>query len=305
MNIQTIIKSLRGGQPNTADQLRQALDAIDIDGLEKSAELLETERRRVLLDGSDKDLEAIEAKISSANRDIERAYAAQAELSKRLDDATAAASEAELEERYRAAKAKADAATKLLSKTYPEIAKQYVTLLKAVTEAEIAVSKANECLPAGAAPIVGPEFSVRGKLGEPEKTIKSERVAIWCYDVESIQPLSTERQADLNARYRGQDRAVLEPGTVVVRRNLIRRTYLPATHIERSPSLSAMDMPGLAVGDPPFWIPSNYTTPAGILARLEEFAAMKPRPAVNESDLRIEYIDEPDNSAAFVAEAAE
>lgn len=83
MNIQTIVKSLRGGQTNTADQLRQTLDQINIEGLEAAAEKLEAERRRVLLDGSDKELEAIETKIAAANRDIERAYAAKAELEKR------------------------------------------------------------------------------------------------------------------------------------------------------------------------------------------------------------------------------
>jgi chromosome segregation ATPase len=124
LNIQTIVKSLRG-QANTAEQLRQTLDQIDIEGLEAAAEKLEAERRGVLLDGSDKDVEAVEAKIATANRDIERAYAAKAELTKRLDEAAAAATEAELLDRYNTAKAKADAAAKLLRKEYPELGRRF------------------------------------------------------------------------------------------------------------------------------------------------------------------------------------
>jgi chromosome segregation ATPase len=142
MNMQNIIKSMRG-QAKTADQLSQALDQIDIEALEAAEEKLEAERRRVLLDGSDKDLEAIEAKIATANRDIERAYAVKAELTKRLDEAAAAATEAELTERYSSAKAKADAAAKMLAKEYPAIGRRFVDLIRAIAEADIAVDEAD------------------------------------------------------------------------------------------------------------------------------------------------------------------
>ena len=141
MNIQTIIKSMRG-QAKTADQLRQALDQIDIEALEAAEERLEAERRLVLLVGSDKELDAIEAKIATANRDIERAYAAKVEFTKRLDEAAAAATEAELTERYSSAKAKADAAAKML-KEYATIGRRFVDLIRAIAEADIAVDEAN------------------------------------------------------------------------------------------------------------------------------------------------------------------
>ena len=131
------------GQANTAEQLRQRFDQIDIEGLEAAEEKLEAERRLVLLVGSDKELEAIEAKIATANRDIERAYVAKAEFTKRLDEAAAAATEAELTERYSSAKAKADAAAKMLAKEYPTIGRRFVDLIRAIAEADIAVDEAN------------------------------------------------------------------------------------------------------------------------------------------------------------------
>src|SRR5690242_5137371 len=94
MPVADVLKKLRTGKSSVAE-ITAALAEIDVDALEAASEALEAERRRVLLDGSDKDLEAIEAKITAADREVERAVAAKAELERRLEQATAAQSEGE------------------------------------------------------------------------------------------------------------------------------------------------------------------------------------------------------------------
>ena len=161
MNIQTIVKSLRGGQTNTADQLRQTLDTLDIEGLEAAAEKLEADRRRVLLEGTDKDLEAIEARITSANRDIERRFALRDELQSRLAKIDEADEIAGRKRRYDEATKLSGEARKALAR-YPSLARQIIDMLAVVAEAEAAIAAANDDLPEGASPITAAEASVRG-----------------------------------------------------------------------------------------------------------------------------------------------
>lgn len=279
MNMQTIIKQLRG-QPNSVDQLRQALDGIDIDGLEKTAEQLEADRRRVLLDGTDKDVEAIEAKIASANRDIERAYAAKVELTKRLEEAAATATETERADAYRIAKAKADAAAKMLRKEYPELGRRFADLLRLVAEADMAVHAANEQLPADAAPLTPPEPMARCLPELPEQILEENEVELWCHanGSGSNSILSDDVQQKL-AGCRADDNGVVQVpmhGYAAVKRRFIRRTTLPRVNASRPQPLSEIALPGLMDGDPPFWSPRGYAMESRfILSRLAEIASMK------------------------------
>lgn len=235
MNVQNILKSLRGGQTNTADQLRQTLEQIDIDGLEAAAEKREVERRRILLDGTDKELEAIETKIAAANRDIERAYAAKAELEKRLESAIAAATEAELASIYNSAKAKADAAAKMLRKEYPDLGRRFVELIRAVAEADVAVEEANKRLPADAAPLWPVEVAVRRRPGSEEKTISEKEVQLWCHasswDIlpDNRQTEAERRAAEVKASGHVPPDGIIHihGGIRAVKRRFIRRTICP------------------------------------------------------------------------------
>lgn len=279
MNMQVILKSLRG-QPNTVDQLRKALDGIEIDGLERAAESLEADRRRILLDGTDRDVEAIEGRIATANREIERAYAAKAELTKRLEEAAATATETERADAYRIAKTKADAAAKMLKKEYPELGRRFADLLRAVAEADMAVHAANEHLPADAAPLTPPEFMARCLPGLPEQVLEETEVEMWCYanGNGSNSILSDEMQQTL-ASYRANDNGVVvvpHKGFSAAKRRFIRRTTLPRVNPSRPQPLSEIAFPGLMDGDPPFWSPKGYAMESRfILARLAEIASMK------------------------------
>ncbi|MDF3216280.1 MULTISPECIES: hypothetical protein [Mesorhizobium] len=288
MNIQTIVKSLRGGQTNTADQLRQTLDQINIEGLEAAAEKLEAERRRVLLDGSDKELEAIETKIAAANRDIERAYAAKAELEKRLEAAIAAATEAELSDRYNAAKAKADAAAKLLRKEYPDLGQRLVELIRVVAEADVAIEEANKRLPEDAAALWPVEVTVRRRPGSEEKTLSEKEVQLWCHAGSwEILPDNRQGEAEKRAKELGAEGRLPSDGIIhihggirAVERRFIRRTYLPRTSPIHYSPLASVVLPGLVAGDPPIWEHRNNSTdmPRLVLARMSDLAIMRPMP---------------------------
>ncbi|RUW42987.1 MAG: hypothetical protein E5V37_23570 [Mesorhizobium sp.] len=189
---------------NTAADLKAALAAIDLKAAEEATDALEAERKRVLLDGSDKDLAAVEDRLAAAYRHTERLEAARDELERRIEAATVAETQQDRAAQYASAKAQADAAARLLSAKYPAIARDFAALLKALAEAAIAVEAANRNLPEGATPLVDPEFVVRGKPGEPEKTISQETVDVWCYsNAPDIRVLPPEKQAELNARFRG------------------------------------------------------------------------------------------------------
>jgi hypothetical protein len=314
MNIQTIVKSLRGGQTNTADQLRQTLDQIDIEGLEAAAEKLEAERRRVLLDGSDKELEAIETKIAAANRDIERAYAAKAELEKRLESAIAAATEAEITGIYNSAKAKADAAAKLLRKEYPDLGRRFVELIRAVAEADVAVEEANKRLPADAAPLLPVEVTVRWRPGSEEKTLAEQEVQLWCH-AGSWEVLPDKRQveagkraSELEAEGRLPPDGVvhLHGGIRAIKRRFIRRTYLPRTNPIHYSPLASVVLPGLVAGDPPIWEHrlNSYDMPRLVLARMSDLAAIKPMPADADQEPVVQLIAVADTPAKAKEETA-
>ncbi|CDX39196.1 hypothetical protein MPLA_290070 [Mesorhizobium sp. ORS 3359] len=300
MNMQAILKSMRG-QPKTVEQLQATLDALDIEGLEAAAENLEVERRRVLLDGTDKDLEAIEAKIASANRDIERAYAAKTELTKRLEAAKAAATESELRARYDAAKAKADAAGQKLQREYPELAKRLVSLIRTLAEADVAVEEANRQLPADAPPLLPAEIVVRRRPGTNEKIISEKEVSLWCH-ANSWDLFAENRQAEADAREKEHaanwnglppDGIIhVNGGHRVQKRRFLRRTYIPSSGAIPHSPLASIELPGLVGGDPPFWDQHRvgiYSS-RSILARLQELATLKPAPPAEAGQPVVELI---------------
>ncbi|MER9840150.1 hypothetical protein NKJ59_02670 [Mesorhizobium australicum] len=309
--IQNILKTIRGQARSVAD-LERALAQIDVPGLEADAEKLEGDRRLALLDGTDKDVELVERKIEVANREVERAYAAKAELERRINQARNSEAEQTKVARYEAAKSQADAVAKALTKEYPEIARKFVTLIKTLAEAQTAIEQANQSLPDGVPPLLDPEFAVRGKPGEPERTLKSEEVALWCYaNASGIQALPQDQQLELNARFQGSDRGTVSSGSgggynsLVVRRRLVKRTYLPASQTERPDSIFTIAMPGLKVGDVPFWQALPHSDLRSVRGNLDKIASMRPAPAVNDSNIRIEYIDEIPSVEPAMAEAAE
>ncbi|TSE07586.1 hypothetical protein C1D09_018820 [Mesorhizobium intechi] len=305
-----IFKLLRR-QSNTAADLKAALAAIDLDGAEAVAEGIEAERKRILLDGTDKELAAVEERLAAAYRHIERLGAAKEELERRIEAATAAETQQERTVQYASAKAQADAAAKLLTTRYPAIARDFIGLLKTLAEAQLAVDDANQRLPDGAAPLMDPETAVRALLGQPEKTLEEVKVSVWCFaNSPDIRVLPPEKQDELNTRFPNSDRGSIHSGsavgsTEVVKRRVIRRTYVPRTNNTWPARLAAIDLPGLKVGDPYVWQASTNPDPRLVLANLARLAAMRPAPAINQADVRVEYIEPSGQGADASLETAE
>jgi hypothetical protein len=83
---------------STAAELREARDQLSVQEAEKVVEELEAQRRKALLDGSsEKDIEAIERQIATANRDVERTAAAIEAITVRIAEAEASEHQQEIE----------------------------------------------------------------------------------------------------------------------------------------------------------------------------------------------------------------
>lgn len=66
-----------------------ALGQLSVEAAEAAVQQLEIERRRILIDGTDAQLTAIEQKIATANREVERVACAIEELNARREEAVA------------------------------------------------------------------------------------------------------------------------------------------------------------------------------------------------------------------------
>ncbi|RWE11565.1 MAG: hypothetical protein EOS61_15660 [Mesorhizobium sp.] len=311
--IQNILKSIRGPSKSVAE-LERALGQIDIPSLEAEAEKLEEERRRALLDGTDKDVELVERKIEVANREVERAYAAQAELTKRIELAKAAATESELRARYDGAKAKSDAAGKMLQKEYPELAKRLVSLIRTLAEADVAVEEANRQLPADAPPLLPAEIVVRRRPGTNEKIISEKEVSLWVH-AGSLTPFAEDRQAEADQREKDYaanwnglppDGVIQVGNSRVVKRRFIRKTYIPRGNAMLHTPLASVELPGLVGGDPPFWDQHRVGihSSRSILARLQELATLKPVPPAEAGQPVVELIPIAEGASNNSEEAA-
>lgn len=296
MSVADVLKKLRTGKSSVAE-ITAALAEIDVDALEAASEALEAERRRVLLDGSDKDLEAIEAKITAADREVERAVAAKAELERRLEQATAAQSEGERIARYKAAKAKSKQAADRVVKEYAAHAKGLADLIRALAEATVAVQAANADLPAGAEPLADPEFSARGLPGLPRKVIAETEVVVW-YHVsrDMIVPEIQWPKLDKIDRDSGRTGILhLASGNDVwpgryEKRKFIRREFVDPEPMVRPEPLSTIKLPGLIAGDPSFWSDWRTSDARSIVAKFEMLAQQKPARREDQRQVKIEFV---------------
>jgi chromosome segregation ATPase len=85
-------------KPNpTAAELRDAVASLSVADAEARVLQLESERRKLLIDGPEKELEKKEAEITAANREVERVGLAIEELTLRITGAEAREAEAALD----------------------------------------------------------------------------------------------------------------------------------------------------------------------------------------------------------------
>lgn len=132
--IRSQIGDLEGELPQARDRL---------------ADLHET-RGRVLLEGSDKELDALERELASASRDLDRMDAAASALRKRLNEAEAEEHRAESLARIEAARKASDRGVEALRK-YHELASEAAACLAEVQLCEQVVRESwPACLELGA-----------------------------------------------------------------------------------------------------------------------------------------------------------
>ncbi|RWN44769.1 MAG: hypothetical protein EOR96_00025 [Mesorhizobium sp.] len=179
MDLKSLLSTIR--KPKTGRQeIEAALAKLDIDAAELAAEDLEAERRNLLVNGDDKDLAAIEERITAANRVIERSIAMRRELERRLADISSEEIESERRQRFEAAKAATVEAGKALAK-YSGLARQIVDIIETVAAAEVAVEAANKQLPIGETSLRSAEHIARGLGGAPREIVSEERIEKWFY----------------------------------------------------------------------------------------------------------------------------
>ncbi|MDH6235156.1 hypothetical protein M2281_005778 [Mesorhizobium soli] len=273
-------------------ELEAALSRFNIDELESAADKLEADRRRILLNGSDRELEDIESKITGANRKIERALAAKDELEKRLREAAAAEADSVRLARYRAAKKAGELAAARAADEYPRHAAAIVELIRALAEATAAVELANGDLPAGQDPLPDPEFAARGKAGLPQKIVSEEEVDRW-YNINQCGIAPEALWSKLDRMDHGRTGVVNDAGfgCVFEKRRFIRREYLEAEMMVRPDRLAGINLPGFAGDDGPIWravTPSNDVRT--ILARLSAVAQHIPVSREDRREVRVEFI---------------
>src|SRR4051812_21894139 len=71
----------------SSSALRDVLSKIDIAAAERKVDELERERRGLLLEGTEAEVNKLEAKIGAENRDIERLVVMRDELQRRIAEA--------------------------------------------------------------------------------------------------------------------------------------------------------------------------------------------------------------------------
>lgn len=242
----------------SAAELRAALEALDVAGLEAAAEKLEAARRAALLTGTRDQVRALEAEIADADYEVEKAFAARELLTTHL---------AEAEERERADLAAAeradlqravDAATSRIE-TELAAAVQTVRRIQAeVAEVEERVERFNRT---AAEPVVGPELWRNLDRVRPARDVIMQTIWLWCFR-RSGQPIAEADQARVRADRENPHCGHLPPpsnqsplvpaaAVSVVARQFRRITRVPEELLPSVAPLSSIRIPALKAIDAP------------------------------------------------------
>ncbi|KQZ29147.1 hypothetical protein ASD50_18320 [Mesorhizobium sp. Root552] len=296
MGLAEILKLTRKPS-NPRTEIVAALAELDIDAAERSADDLEAQRRRLLVSGDDAALEAIEVKITTANRAIERTLALREELEARLAGIDAETAEADRRARYDQAVSIRGTAEKALRK-YPQIARQLLDLLETLASAEIAINTANADRPEGLPEIESVE-AMRCLPGDARELLRTESVPdIWCYqDGDRVDPglIARIESTDGKTGFLQMKEGAGQRDIPVFKRRFERQVFNEARAPYTAPRLAGeIILPGLFPGTA-YW-DGFVDDPHAILARVvearEDLAASSrdPRPPRNSFD-RVVPID--------------
>jgi hypothetical protein len=145
--LDSIKKALRSPNANVTD-LREAIRAIDVGALDAAVSRAERERAGLLLDGTEKELDAADTALTMAIRERDRGVAAKALLGERLADAEAAAAKALLDADRASADRTAEDMKRALLTHFVDHQAGMAALLLQLIEAEVAVKLVNDRLAA-------------------------------------------------------------------------------------------------------------------------------------------------------------
>ncbi|MCH4560348.1 hypothetical protein [Mesorhizobium jarvisii] len=282
-------------QKSGADEVRAKLALIDIDAMESRASELEAKRRALLGSGEDSDIDAIEAEIVKANRDIERATAIQEDLQKRLAAIEAEQTRAGQEKAYSDVKARAAKMAPEIEQRYAAIDRMFTEVLYDIQVIEQAITNVNANLPEDAPPLPSFELSMRGIPGEPEQRGKSSlRKSAWYYTKEAegwglvedhliaqIAPNPDRKTGKLARGYSGDlDVELRQYREVEI---LIERGWARPV-----PLAASVKLPAFRVGEVDVWAPFNSgfsgefgTNASIILDYMERLKQQRLRPPVD------------------------
>lgn len=144
MKIPNKVRTVLGKPDATAADIQAALDELDVPGLEAFADDAERKRAALLLDGTDRQLDAADAAWEAAKRERDRGVASKAELRKRLAAAEAASAASALDAEREAVEREAEEVKRLLLERLVPLQREIVGILLRLKKAEDAVERTNE-----------------------------------------------------------------------------------------------------------------------------------------------------------------
>ncbi|TPN53994.1 hypothetical protein [Mesorhizobium sp. B1-1-7] len=280
-----------------ADEVRAKLALIDIDAMESRASELEAKRRALLGSGEDSDIDAIEAEIVKANRDIERATAIQEDLQKRLAAIEAEQTRADREKLYaQAAALSTPKRVAEIEQRYEALGKAAVDLIREIAEAEIAINAANANLPDDATRLPSFELIMRGLPGEPEQRGKSKLLPMtWYYtkDAEGWGKVEAQYVDRIVPKADGKTGKLPRGGgndlDVELRQFREVEILVERGWAQPVPLAASIKLPAFHVGEADVWVPWGNTgfmceigqDASAILDRIETAKRERLRPAVD------------------------
>lgn len=118
-------------------------EANDVPAAEAELAGLQAERSALLMDGDDRTLDALEARIAAAGRQVERAHIMRDQLTSAIQEAEAREADEALSAERASVEGEAAAMAKALRTVYPRLATELVALLHRLEAAEDAVRAIN------------------------------------------------------------------------------------------------------------------------------------------------------------------
>jgi hypothetical protein len=167
-----LLDLLRGAKPATSAQLREALASATLDRLQQR-------RAELLVDGTERDLDAVEADVRSAQRQLDRLDLLTIQAEARLRDAEAAERQAELDELFAEGEKLVAEGVDLIRRRYPPLAKRLLELAERLRAIDGEVAALNRALAEAGDPRRVRDFDREARPVEPAPPLPLPRQRFW------------------------------------------------------------------------------------------------------------------------------